>query len=65
MLRDDVPKCSQKVAQNQDEQDEAEHSENVHDVDLVHNFVVVLGHWFHARVLFNTVVKAAAVKLLQ
>ena len=65
MLRDYVPKSSKEVAQNQNEQDKAKDSEDVHDVDLVHDFVVVFLHRLHARVLFNTVVQASTVQCFE
>ena len=42
MLGDDIPEGAKEVAENQDEKYEAEHSEDVHEVDLVHDLIVIL-----------------------
>ena len=65
VLRDDVPESSKEVAQNQDEENKAEDSEDIHDVDLIHNLVVVFLHGLHSRVLFYTVIQASTVQLLE
>ena len=65
MLGDDVPEGTQEVGEDQDEKYEAEDTEDVHDIDLVHDLVIVIGHWLHSRILLNAVVYAAAVELLE
>ena len=65
MLGDDVPEGTQEIGEDQDEKYEAEDTEDVHDIDLIHNLVVIIRHWLHPRILLNTVVYAAAVKLLE
>lgn len=65
VLGDDVPEGAQEVTQDQDEQDKAEHSEDVHYVDLVHNLVVIFAHWLHSWVLFNAIIQAPTVELFE
>ena len=61
MLGDDVPEGTQEIGEDQDEKYEAEDTEDVHDIDLIHNLVDIIRHWLHPRILLNTVVYAAAV----
>ena len=61
MLGDDVPEGAQEVGENQDEKHKAENTEDVHDIDLIHNLVIVIRHWLHTRILLDTVVYAAAI----
>ena len=65
MLGDDVPESAQEVREDQDEKYKAEDTEDVHDIDLVHDLVVIIRHRLHPRILLNTVVYAAAVQLLE
>ena len=62
MLRDDVPERTEEVTENQDEEDKAEDTENVHDVDLVHDLVVVVSHGLELVVLLNSIVNTATIQ---
>lgn len=65
MLCDDVPEGAKEVTEDQDEENETEHTEDIHEVDLIHDLVVVLLHWLHAWILLDTVIETAAVQFLQ
>ena len=65
MLGDDIPEGAEEVTQNEDEKDQAEHSEDIHDVDLLHDLVVVKARRLHPRVLLNRFVNATAVDFLE
>ena len=65
MLGDDVPEGTKEVGEDQDEKNQAEDTEDVHDIDLVHNLVIIIRHGLHTWILLNAVVYAAAIELLE
>ena len=65
MLGDDIPEGTKEVGEDQDEKYQAENTEDVHDIDLVHNLVIIIRHGLHTWILLYAVVYAAAIKLLE
>lgn len=65
MLGDDVPEGTKEVGEDQDEKNQAEDTEDVHDIDLVHNLVIIIRHGLHTWILLYAVVYAAAIELLE
>ena len=56
MLCDDVPEGAEEVTEDEDEEDETEDAEDVHEVDLLHNLVVIILHRLQRWVILNTVI---------
>ena len=56
MLCDDVPEGAEEVTEDEDEEDETEDAEDVHEVDLLHNLVVIFLHRLHLWVIFNAAI---------
>lgn len=65
MFRNDKPDSADEVRQDEDEENKAEDSEDVHEVDLVHNLVVVLGHGLQLVILLDPPIDAPAVEALE
>ena len=65
MLRDDEPDRSDEVGEDEDEEDEAEHTEDVHQVDLVHDLVVIFGHWLQFVVLLDSTIDTTTIEALE
>ena len=64
MICKDVPEGPKKVSKNDDEDNKTTNFKRVHDVDLVHNFVVVLVQWLDFRVQLNLFGLQTCVKFL-
>jgi len=65
MHGDNKPYGAEEVAENEDEKDQADHSEDVHDVDLLHYLVFVFAHRMHIRVILDSSVNATVVNFLE
>lgn len=65
MHGDNKPYGAEEVAENEDEKDQADHSEDVHDVDLLHDLVFVFAHRMHIRVILDSSVNATVVNFLE
>lgn len=64
MLGDDIPDDAQEVTETQDEEDEAEDAEYVHNIDLLHDSIVIFFHRLHQRLFLDASINSAAVQFL-
>ena len=65
VFRDDEPDGADEVRQDQDKKDQAEDAEDVHEIDLVHDLVIVFSHWLQLVFFLHVSVDTSAVEALQ
>ena len=65
MLRNDKPDRADEVRENQDKEDQAEDAEDVHEIDLVHDLVIIFSHWLQLVFLLHVAIDTSAIEALQ